>query len=127
MSFPISFCSLESLNIDIGLFFLFMLFNISVRDDIVFSHGRQIDFFTSNNFRRISRRSLVWSLEMMLSQVYVTNYVEIHQSVFAWSEIPRLLFWIICPAFKTHHLVLKIHNVVCLFISKCSILRVKIQ
>lgn len=122
MSIPICLCGFESLYIDISLFFLVVMFNISVRDDVVFSHGWQIDLFTSYNFRRIRRRSLVWSLEVMLSHIDVTYYVEIHQCVLAWPEVPRLLLRIIGPAFKTHHLVLKIHNVVCLFISKCSIL-----
>ena len=64
---------------------------------------------------------------MMLSQIDVAYYIVIRHSVFAWSEIPRFFFWVIRSVLKTHHFVLEVYDVVCLFVSQCSVLSVIFQ
>ena len=59
---------------------------------------------------------------MMLSQIDVTDDVVVSLSVLSGSEIPWLFLGVIWPILETQHLVLKVDDVVGLFISQGFIL-----
>ena len=59
----------------------------------------------------------------MLGHVDVTDDVVVGLSVFARTEVPRLLFGVIGPILESLHLVLEIQNVVGLFVSQSAILK----
>ena len=68
-------------------------------------------------------RSILWCCEMMLSQINVADDVIVTLGVFARTEVPRLLLWIIISLFKSLHFVLKVYNVEGLLISEGSVLK----
>ena len=61
MSLPEGLSSFKSLNIDVCLFFLVMVLQISIRYNIVFSQSREINFLASDelnsNEQRLRKRS----------------------------------------------------------------------
>ena len=58
---------------------------------------------------------------MMMLHVDVRNDVVIDQSVFAWPEVPGLVFGKVLSMFEALKFVVKVQNVVGLFISKRAI------
>jgi hypothetical protein len=59
---------------------------------------------------------------MVFLQAIVAYNIIINQWVSFRSEVPWFFFWVIWSVFETWELILKVKNVVCLFISQCSIL-----
>ena len=76
-------------------------------------------------FGNIFRWAIFWCCEVMLSQVHVTDDVVVTLSVLSWTEVPWFLLGIVRPIFKSDHLILKIYDVVGLFVSQSAILYVK--
>ena len=70
----------------------------------------------------ILRRALVWTSEVMLPQIDVTDDIVVSLSVLPGSEVPWLFLGVIWPRLKTQHLVLKVDDVVGLFVSQGFIL-----
>ena len=59
---------------------------------------------------------------MMVFHVNVANDVVVDDSVFAWTEVPRLLLRVIVSALKSRQLVVEVDNVVSLLVAKGTIL-----
>jgi hypothetical protein len=59
---------------------------------------------------------------MMLDHWDVTQNIVISMSIFARSEVPRLLLGVICPSFETFQFVVKVNDVKGLFVSECTVL-----
>ena len=58
----------------------------------------------------------------MRSQIVVTDDVVVSLSVFPRSEVPGLFLGVLWSALKTQHFVLKVDDIVGLFVSEGSIL-----
>lgn len=56
MSLPEGLSSFKSLNIDVCLFFLVMVLQISIRYNIVFSQSREINFLASDELNSNEQR-----------------------------------------------------------------------
>ena len=59
---------------------------------------------------------------MVLLHVYITEDVVVHHSVFAGSEVPRLLLGVIRTILESLELIVEVQDVVSLFHSHCLVL-----
>jgi len=54
----------------------------------------------------------------MFLHVDVRNNVVVLECVLAWTEIPRLLFWVILALLESFKFVVEVHHIVCLLVTE---------
>jgi len=119
---PVGFGSLVLLDGCVGYHLFIVVLKISVGYDIVVTDADLHYILTSLFLWCIWRRAFVRSSEVMICHSLVTENIPIHFGVLSRSEVPGLLLGVVRPVFQTLQIVLKVENIVGLFVPERAIL-----
>ena len=136
MCLPVLLCSFSPLDLLVHFQLVVVQLQVPVRYDVVvpqtsssrllhllFLQRESICMHAAVSYLLfISRRSLVWSSEVVLLHGHVTQDIVVNVGVFAWTEVPGLLFGVVWAFFKSLEFVFKVNYVEGLFVTQSTIL-----
>lgn len=121
-SLPVSLGCLGAVNLVIDFHLLIVVLKVTVCHHVVVSLRSYFLCFASGPFLFSGLRAFLRRLEMMVLHIDVADDVVVYNGILAWSEIPGLLLRVVRAVLKTLQFVLKVQDVVCLFVAERLVL-----
>lgn len=119
---PVLICTVGLLHSNIRLFFVIVVLEVSVCDDVVLAAWKGLHILASDSFWWIGRGTLIRSRKVMFLHRFIADNVPVDVCVLAWAEVPRLLLGVVRSLFEALQLILEVENIVRLLIAERSVL-----